>query len=66
MRASQTPSTAVFSVVDPRSMMRAKPSSDGALNRSHVHGVHGSMSAQPAVEGEFCELRHNGVLGSSC
>ena len=28
------------------------PSSDGVLNRSHMHGVHGSMSAQPAVEDE--------------
>src|SRR5215208_2565913 len=42
--------TAVFSVVDPRSMMRAKPSSDGVLNHSHMHGVHGSMSPQPAVD----------------
>src|SRR5215203_5062215 len=49
--------TAVFSVVDPRSMMHALPSVDGVLNRSHMHGVlHGSMSPQPAVEGEFSEL----------
>src|SRR5829696_1177176 len=41
--------TAVFSVVDPRSMMRAQPSSDGVLNRSHMHGVHGSTSPQPGV-----------------
>jgi hypothetical protein len=45
--------TVVFSVVDPRSMMRAKPSSDGVLNRSHMHGVHRSMSPQPAVSISF-------------
>jgi hypothetical protein len=42
--------TAFFSVVDPHSMMRANPSSDGVLNRSHMHSVHGSMSPQPAVD----------------
>src|SRR5215203_5152288 len=49
--------TAVFSVVDPRSMMRAQASSDGVLNRSHMHGgVHRSISAQPAIELRTYEL----------
>jgi hypothetical protein len=40
---------AVISVVDLRSMMGAYPSSDGVLNRSRMHGVHGSLPPQPAV-----------------
>jgi pimeloyl-ACP methyl ester carboxylesterase len=52
--------TADFSVIDPYRMMHTGGSAEKST-RPILHGVHGSMSAQPSVEGEVLRIPYAGL-----